>query len=154
MIVFTDLSISGGRYNGTDLPLAQGLQSCRTTRLHWLQTGLTQNPDGTLTSNTTALAPYGTPNLPNPNSPNQLTSPPRRLHAHPKRHPAHFHLLPLPAAGRLLAAGLGRRTQLHGAGRAGPPEFQRHGDFGRGRRAGRGELLSHFQSLEYGYGVV
>ena len=30
MLVFTDLSISGGRYNGTSLPLAQGLQA----RLH------------------------------------------------------------------------------------------------------------------------
>ncbi|KAM0720362.1 hypothetical protein Q7P37_004498 [Cladosporium fusiforme] len=59
MVVFTDLSISGGRYNGTSLPLAQGLQSCRTTRLHWLQTGLTQNPDGTFTSDTPAIAPYG-----------------------------------------------------------------------------------------------
>jgi hypothetical protein len=59
MVVFTDLSISGGRYNGTSLPLAQGLQACRTTRLHWLQTGLTQAENGTFVSETPALAPYG-----------------------------------------------------------------------------------------------
>jgi hypothetical protein len=59
MVVFTDLSISGGRYNGTSLPLAQGLQACRTTRLHWLQTGLTQAENGTFVSDTLALAPYG-----------------------------------------------------------------------------------------------
>jgi hypothetical protein len=59
MVVLTDLSISGGRYNGTSLPLAQGLQACRTTRLHWLQTGLTQAEDGTFVSETPALAPYG-----------------------------------------------------------------------------------------------
>ena len=59
MVVFTDLSISGGRYNGTELPLAQGLQSCRTTRLHWLQTGFTQAENGTFVSDTPAIAPYG-----------------------------------------------------------------------------------------------
>ena len=61
MVVFTDLSISGGRYNGTSLPLAQGLQTCRTTRLHWLQTGLTQAENGTFVVEgaTPALAPYG-----------------------------------------------------------------------------------------------
>ena len=59
MVVFTDLSISGGRYNGTSLPLAQGLQACRTTRLHWLQTGFTQAENGTFVSDTPALAPYG-----------------------------------------------------------------------------------------------
>jgi hypothetical protein len=61
MLVFTDLSISGGRYNGTSLPLAQGLQTCRTTRLHWLQTGLTQAGNGTFVveDGTPALAPYG-----------------------------------------------------------------------------------------------
>ena len=61
MLVFTDLSISGGRYNGTSLPLAQGLQTCRTTRLHWLQTGLTQAENGTFVveDGTPALAPYG-----------------------------------------------------------------------------------------------
>lgn len=61
MVVFTDLSISGGRYNGTSLPLAQGLQACRTTRLHWLQTGLTQAENGTFVveDGTPAVAPYG-----------------------------------------------------------------------------------------------
>lgn len=61
MVVFTDLSISGGRYNGTSLPLAQGLQACRTTRLHWLQTGLTQAENGTFVveDDTPTLAPYG-----------------------------------------------------------------------------------------------
>jgi hypothetical protein len=59
MVVFTDLSISGARYNGTSLPLAQGLQTCRTTRLHWLQTGFTQAENGTFVSDTPALAPYG-----------------------------------------------------------------------------------------------
>jgi len=61
MLVFTDLSISGGRYNGTSLPLAQGLQTCRTTRLHWLQTGLVQADNGTFVveDGTPALAPYG-----------------------------------------------------------------------------------------------
>lgn len=68
MVVFTDLSISGGRYNGTTLPLAQGLQSCRTTRLHWLQTGLTQTENGSFVSDTPAVAPYGKlpPTLPVP----------------------------------------------------------------------------------------
>lgn len=63
MLVFADLSISGGRYNGTSLPLAQGLQSCRTTRLHWLQTGLTQAENETFVVEgaTPALAPYGKP---------------------------------------------------------------------------------------------
>lgn len=59
MVVFTDLSISGGRYNGTSLPLAQGLQRCRTTRLHWLQTGFTQAENGTFVSSDPAIAPYG-----------------------------------------------------------------------------------------------
>ena len=61
MLVFADLSISGGRYNGTSLPLAQGLQTCRTTRLHWLQTGLVQAENGTFVveDGTPALAPYG-----------------------------------------------------------------------------------------------
>jgi hypothetical protein len=61
MVVFTDLSISGVRYNGTSLPLAQGLQACRTTRLHWLQTGLTQAENGifVVEDGTPAVAPYG-----------------------------------------------------------------------------------------------
>ena len=52
----------GWIHNGTSLPLAQGLQTCRTTRLHWLQTGLTQAENRTFVveDGTPALAPYGT----------------------------------------------------------------------------------------------
>ena len=61
MIALLDLSISGGRFNGTTLPLAQGLQTCRTTRLHWLQTGLVQAENGTFVveGDVPAVAPYG-----------------------------------------------------------------------------------------------
>lgn len=59
MIAFVDLSISGGNFNGTSMPLAQGLEECRTTRLHWLQTGLSQQSNGSFVSSAPALGQYG-----------------------------------------------------------------------------------------------
>lgn len=59
MIALVDLSISGSNFNGTSLPLAQGLEQCRTTRLHWLQTGLTQRANGSFAASTMAIAEYG-----------------------------------------------------------------------------------------------
>ncbi|KAK3628334.1 hypothetical protein LTR56_017533 [Elasticomyces elasticus] len=67
MLAMVDLSINQNSamssLNGTG-PQAQGLEPCRTTRLHWLQTGLTQTADGTFVNTTSALGEYGGPRPP------------------------------------------------------------------------------------------
>jgi len=62
LAILLDLSISGSNFPGTSLPLAQGLEQCRTTRLHWLQTGLTQRANGSFGGETAAVAEYGMSN--------------------------------------------------------------------------------------------
>ncbi|KAK5679560.1 hypothetical protein LTS10_008381 [Elasticomyces elasticus] len=67
MLAMVDLSINQNSamssLNGTG-PQAQGLEPCRTTRLHWLQTGLTQTANGTFVNTTSALGEYGGPRPP------------------------------------------------------------------------------------------
>lgn len=58
MAMLVDLSISANTYNVSG-PKAAGLEYCRTTRLHWLQTDLTQLANGSFVSESAAIADYG-----------------------------------------------------------------------------------------------
>lgn len=60
MAMLVDLSIPAASINTTG-PAAAGLQACRTTRLHWLQTNLTQLANGSFVSTFPAVAPYAGP---------------------------------------------------------------------------------------------
>ncbi|OQO14282.1 hypothetical protein B0A48_01158 [Cryoendolithus antarcticus] len=65
MLVFIDLSLpASARYANSTAVLAPGIGDCRTTRLHWLQTGLVQNSAGVFENNTPATAEYGGPGPP------------------------------------------------------------------------------------------
>ncbi len=59
MLMLIDLAIPQSSINGTGSEFYPGLVPCRTTRLHWLQTGLTQSANGTFVSDSTAIADYG-----------------------------------------------------------------------------------------------
>lgn len=61
MIMLVDLSIPPIDINttGTNGVLAPGLEPGRTTRLHWLQTGLSQTANGTFIGSTAPIADYG-----------------------------------------------------------------------------------------------
>ncbi|KAK1082833.1 hypothetical protein LTR33_003644 [Friedmanniomyces endolithicus] len=61
MLMLIDLAIPQSSINGTGSEFYPGLVPCRTTRLHWLQTGLTQSANGTFVSDSTAIADYGQP---------------------------------------------------------------------------------------------
>ncbi|CAJ2514106.1 Uu.00g022250.m01.CDS01 [Anthostomella pinea] len=60
MVMLVDQSIPQSSITSTG-PQVQGLQPCRTTRLHWLQTSLSQTSSGTFVSNSSAIAEYGSP---------------------------------------------------------------------------------------------
>ncbi|KAK1809745.1 hypothetical protein LTR12_015904 [Friedmanniomyces endolithicus] len=61
MLMLVDLAIPQSSINGTGSEFYPGLVPCRTTRLHWLQTGLTQSANGTFVSDSAAIADYGQP---------------------------------------------------------------------------------------------
>lgn len=59
-VALVDWSIRNSQVNSS-APLVQGIAANRTTRLHWLQTNVTQAANGTLIypADTKAIAPYG-----------------------------------------------------------------------------------------------
>jgi hypothetical protein len=60
LVALVDLSLPvANARSTTNATLVAGLGSNRTTRLHWLQTGIRQSTNGSFTWNATALAPYG-----------------------------------------------------------------------------------------------
>jgi hypothetical protein len=60
LVALVDLSLPvANARSSTNATLVTGLGANRTTRLHWLQTGIRQSTNGSFTWNTTALAPYG-----------------------------------------------------------------------------------------------